>query len=268
MGGVASLTVVSIATADAAMSASLATTPAGAIVATTDSSTSFASLATGVPAGVVVATAIASPATCLAGLATVAAPVAVFTVTAASGPAAASAVLNPPPTASSLTRIMSEIKTLIVDGGFYEPAQVFVSIDPDPWPTLSGPFAVVRPGKHTLIEGQWLGGGAYLAGYVGTIVVRVADQRVADEVGRDDVALLALDSGLIDRGQSLVEYLTGDDSATAILSTGLVQRDLVPRRIERPTYRRSGTSREDRRWRGVDLAFEVQWTHIYKNRMN
>lgn len=173
-----------------------------------------------------------------------------------------------PVSGSSITNLMVGLKSLIVAGGFYQDSQVFVTMDPDPWPTLSGPFCAIRVGSQNLINEQWAGAGANLAGYSGQILIRVADQALRDEIGRDDSALLTTDIGLLDLGVSMIEYLTGQSVSNTLIGSGLVQKDLVPRRIAQPTYRRGGASKSDRRWRGIDLSFDVQWSHVYRSGMS
>lgn len=167
------------------------------------------------------------------------------------------------PTTSSLTSLLLAIKARVVASGLYFLNQAWVTLDPDPWPTQAGPCACIRPGAHRLDDGQWLGAGANLAGYSGIVTVRVFDQRTSDLVGHDDVALLTPDVGLLDRGLALIEALTSDDAEGWFLTQGVVQRGLVPRGIKEPTYRKAG--KEDRRWRGVDLDFQADWTHVYRN---
>lgn len=171
-------------------------------------------------------------------------------------------VFTPSTGGSSITNLLLGVRDLVVAGGFYMRPQVFITLDPDPWPTLSGPFCAIRMGSQGLIDDQWGGAGAYLGGYKGQIIVRVADQAVRDEIGRDDSALMTTELGLLDRGIAMVEFLTGNTVGSTLLGSGLVQRDLVPRRISQPTYRRG-----DRRWRGIDLVFDAQWTHVYKTSM-
>jgi hypothetical protein len=159
---------------------------------------------------------------------------------------------------SSLTVLLNAVKAQVVASGLYRVNQVFVTLDPDPWPTGGGAFCAVRPGSHTLIDGQWEGAGQYLSGYSGQVTVRVIDRRASDEVGRDDLALLAGETGLIDRAMAVIDALTGDEAESEFLQSGVVQRGLVPSGIREPTVRK-----EDRLWRGIDLDFGVQWTHRY-----
>lgn len=144
----------------------------------------------------------------------------------------------------------------------FTPAHVFTTLERDPWPTKSGPTCAIRPGSPRLDLPQWNGGGAHEAGYIGEVIVRLFDQRISDELGRDDIALLDSGVGLLDRAFEVLESLTSDATENVLLNTGLVQRGLVPRTVTEPSYRKIG-GKEDRRWRGIDLVFDVQWQHNY-----
>jgi hypothetical protein len=164
---------------------------------------------------------------------------------------------------SSLTQILIKIQAMIVAGGTYSASHVFLTLDPDPWPTVSGPFVSIHPGRHELISGQWSGAGAYLAGYHGEIRIRLADQCLLDPVDRDDFALLRTDAGLQDRAQQLVEYLTGEKSQATLEETGLVQGPLSPGAVSDPMNRKG-----DRRWRSITIGLGLDWTHFYNRGMN
>lgn len=163
---------------------------------------------------------------------------------------------------SSLSLLLQQVLGLIVGGGFFRSSQAFLTLDPDPWPSLSGPFVSVHPGNHTLIPGQWQGASAKLAGYRGRIPVRIADQAMLDIVGRDDNALLRANSGLTDLALRLSEYLTGEASSAKLAAGGVAQTPLSPIGLSEPR-RRGG----DGRWRSVTLDLAVDWTHSYQTTM-
>lgn len=163
---------------------------------------------------------------------------------------------------SSLTLLLVAIKSVIVNTSLYAANRVFITLEPDPWPSSSGPACAIRPGAHYLIQPQWDGAGQHLAGYSGEVIVRVIDQHEKDLVGHDDYAITLMDVGLGDRALFVVELLTSESAESNFLQAGVVQRGLIPKVIGAPTRRK--IKGEDSRWRGIDLTFNVQWTHVYK----
>lgn len=160
----------------------------------------------------------------------------------------------------SLAVFLMEIKEQVLENStLFNSENIFITLDPDPWPTQAGPFCAIRPGTHNLIDGQWLGAGLHLAGFHGTVIVRLVDQRISDELGHDDIALLTLRDGLYEKGLEVVKSLTSDHAENNFLESGIAQRGLVPRKISEPERRKG-----DVRWRGVDLEFDVDWTHTYQ----
>ena len=164
---------------------------------------------------------------------------------------------------SSLTQLLQQILSLIVAGGFFRPSQAFLTLDPDPWPSMSGPFVSVHPGSHSLIPGQWNGASASLAGYRGRIPIRIADQCLIDYHDRDDVAVLRVNQGLTDMALQLSEYLTGEEASSKLTAKGIVQSPLSPISLSEPRRRKG-----DGRWRCVTLEVSVDWTHSYQTGMS
>lgn len=162
---------------------------------------------------------------------------------------------------SSLTQILVEIQGLVVASGAYTLPQVSISLEQKPKPTKTGPFVLIRPGRHNLIPSQWDGAGSYLAGYKGWIPITIYDQCMLDSAGGgDDFALLRTDQGLYDRAITLSEYLTGEAASRTLTQTGLVQTPLSVHDMSDANY----IDHKEKRWRSVTLTMSLDWSHVYQ----
>lgn len=193
---------------------------------------------------------------------------------------------------SSLTQILVAIQDLIVSSGYYSQSQVSITLEKNPFPTKSGPFVLIRPGRHHLIPGQWSGSGGYLAGYHGWIPITIVDQCMLDSRGGGDEfallrssvdtdsprspigffspfnapveggtsAIITVDQGLFDQALQLSEFLTGEVSSKAMTQTGLVQTPLGSYGISDPKY----LNQKEKRWREIVLTITLDWTHVYQ----